>query len=88
MMFFGKIFTIISAVLVIAVNGSPIAANGTPANGTPVNGTPANGTPANGTPAKTNGSPTKGNGSPNVADSKGQTVCHSHGPLDVDDDEI
>ena len=42
MMFFGKIFTIISAVLVIAVNGSPIAANGSPANGTPAN---TNGSP-------------------------------------------
>ena len=77
MMFFAKIFTIISAVLVIAVNGSPIAANGTPANGTPANGTPANGTPAN-----TNGTPAKGNASPNVADSKVQTVCHSRRPLD------
>ena len=35
MMFFGKIFTIISAILVIAVNGFPIAANESPANGSP-----------------------------------------------------
>ena len=73
MMFFGKIFTIISAVLVIAVNGSPIAANGSPAN-------------TNGSPAKGNGSPNVADSKvQTVRHSRGPFDVDPR--VDVDDDE-
>ena len=45
LMFSAKLFTIVSAVLAVVVNGSPIGQNGTPANN---NGTPTGATNGNG----------------------------------------